>query len=475
MRILHINTYQTGGAALCMQRLGKALYKQGVECRFLLMNGDDNNYTSIATGDTNIWSRYSLLRLFQKAAYLIGIKPKYIKLKLQLNKALLEKEERIYPTLPLSYYRTITTHPWVKDADIIHIHWIGNFVDFPTFFKNIKKPIVWTIHDLNPLLGCFHYKDNYKTASQSLCKIEKECLKIKHKALSNRKNINIVAISEQMFKAIKTNQTLSKYPTTIINNGVDTEKFIPYDRKATREELNIGTDMIVFMFSAYTLEDRHKGLKELICALETTKLKNIVLLCIGNYLDIPKTSFPIQCVGYVSEEALLSKYYSTANYFVMPSYQEGFAQTPLEAMSCGTPVIAFPCSGTEDLINENNGIICKDFTIQALIEGIICAINKQFSSSTIRKDIINRFTYSNISKQYINLYNTIVRDSNVSETIDAFSNLNNDIIKQQRAEHKQQLELFSHLDEQRDFYKMLITHPRYIAGWIKRKIQNLFN
>ena len=52
------------------------------------------------------------------------------------------------------------------NPDIIHLHWIGGFVDIPTFFKHVKKPIIWTLHDMNPFQGGFHYKDdvlNYKT------------------------------------------------------------------------------------------------------------------------------------------------------------------------------------------------------------------------------------------------------------------------------------------------------------------------
>ena len=70
MRILHINTYQTGGAALCMQRIGKALQQHGVECRYLLMQGIDNEYTSIAPGDTDIWSKNIFVRFFQKIKYI---------------------------------------------------------------------------------------------------------------------------------------------------------------------------------------------------------------------------------------------------------------------------------------------------------------------------------------------------------------------------------------------------------------------
>lgn len=474
MRILHINTYQTGGAALCMQRIGNALQQQGVECRFLLMYGDDNEYTSVATGDTNIWSRHSLLSFFQKVAYLIGIKPKYITLRQKLNKTLSKNKEHIFTTLPLSWYRTLTSHPWVKEADIIHIHWIGDFIDFRSFFKNIKKPIVWRLPDLNPLLGCFHYLNSNKKASSELLAIEKECVNIKHKALSNLNNLNIVVTSEQMHKATKTNKILGQYPITLINNGVDTEKYIPYDKKTIRIELNIETEMVVFMFSSYALEDRRKGLKELITALESLNISNSLLICVGSYTNPPKTNLNIKCVGAITDETTMAKLYSSSDYFITPAFEESFGQTTTEALSCGTPVIAFPCGIAVDIIDEELGVICKDFTSMALLEAIKLAITRKYDRNKIRQRTIERFSYDNIAKQYINLYKTILQNNNLPETNNEFSKLNYEIINKQRVEHKKQLELFSQLDERRNFYKMALTHPRYIAGWIKRKIQSLF-
>ena len=475
MRILHINTYQTGGAALCMQRIGKALQQHGVECRYLLMQGTDDEYTSVAPGDTDIWSKHILVRFIQKVGYIIGIKPTFIRLRHKLEQSQAYNGERIIVTLPVSSYKSLPYHPWVQEADIIHLHWIGDFVDDQTFFKNIKKSVVWTLHDLNPLLGCFHYLDNDKKASIQLLAIEKECASIKRQSLSKTNNLHIVAISEQMKKAIGHSEVLGKYPITLINNGVDTTKFIHYDKANIRDELGLKSDQIVFLFSSQTLEDKRKGLKELISALEILKIENSLLICIGKYRETLNTKQTIKYLGFITDNILLSKYYSAADFFVMPSFQEGFAQTPLEAMSCGTPVIAFPCSGTEELINNSNGVICKDFTIEALTEGIKEGLSRHYNPDTIRKYIEDHFSYEIIANQYKNLYKSILDNHNIKVSNGKFSELDQDQINQQKEEHEKQINLFHQLDAKRDFYKMAITHPRYIAGWFKKKIKSLFN
>ena len=77
-------------------------------------------------------------------------------------------------------------------------------------------------------------------------------------------------------------------------------------------------------------------------------------------------------------------------------------------MACGTPVVAFPCSGSHDLINQDNGVVCGDFTVEALIESIKLAMSRTYYPERIREDVINRFSYDKIAKQYLDLYHEVL-------------------------------------------------------------------
>jgi glycosyltransferase involved in cell wall biosynthesis len=94
----------------------------------------------------------------------------------------------------------------------------------------------------------------------------------------------------------------------------------------------------------------------------------------------------------------------------MPSFQEGFAQTPLEAMACGIPVVAFPCSGTEELINERNGIRAADFTIGSLKNSISQALNTKYDSNFIRRDVLTRFGVKKTTEQFLEVYKDALND-----------------------------------------------------------------
>ena len=113
-------------------------------------------------------------------------------------------------------------------------------------------------------------------------------------------------------------------------------------------------------------------------------------------------------IGQVANQRLMSMLYSAGDFFVMPSEQEAFAQTPIEALACGLPVIAFPVSGTEELINDCNGVRCGGFDIASLTEGIKVAMSRVYDKTQIRDDVVKRFDIATIVSQYIKLYEELL-------------------------------------------------------------------
>lgn len=413
MKITHICTSLSGGAGLCASRIIKATREHGIDARALVMNGNKDATTDIIPFHYP-WSTCKMIRKGQSTLNKLGLWPKEIRENYKINKEIFKEKGKCNnnPTVtpPISIYKHIHEHPWIKEADLVHLQWVGNFVDYPSFFTNINKPIVWTLHDENPGLGGFHYTTWKEKAPISFRLLDDKWIDIKEKAYKSlSSSMTIVAISKMMEDYICNNRLLKSFPHVLIHNGVDINSYKMLPPKTAREVLSLPENNIVFLFSAYNVLEDRKGLKELIEALSSLRLSNITLICLGNYSKKPQAPFEIRCEGFVSNNQLQSIYYSAADFFVMPSFQEAFAQTPLEAMSCGTPVISFPCSGAKDLIDESNGIVCENFTIKELINSIKQAMNKQYDRDIIRHSVISRFSYDIIAKEYINLYNSILR------------------------------------------------------------------
>lgn len=399
MKVLHITQTDSGGAGLCCLRIHQSLLDQGVESKVVVYNKTTDTPEVYQYGSTLI---LFLDKAISKALESIGIyatRRSKIKLMARVNKG-------AYYSSPVSPF-DVSRCQLIKWADIIHLHWIGSYVDYPTFFKKISKPIIWTQHDENLFCGAAHFVRDVINDNNE----EQSCLQLKRKVLNDKKNVSIVFLSHYMYQQFRSDPIVVNKRKVIINNSVDSSKFTIYNKKEMRKLYNIPQDKIVFAFLAYQLFDPRKGLRVLHdTLLQISKSKDVLILAIGGNDDKRVISDLIKNVGRINNTEELSKLLSCADYFAMPSYQEAFAQSPLEAMACGLPVIAFPCSGTQELINESNGVLCSDFTQKALEEGIEQILSRNFDPLTIRKDVCTRFSPSVIVKQYISLYQEVLSE-----------------------------------------------------------------
>lgn len=410
MNVLHITYMDSHGAGLAVLRIHHALQAAGVNSRILVAEKqsglDDVSLVEGGVINTTHLSSNGAIRLVQRILRRAGI--------LQTEKERLERKAgKINSDLQLTYTSPLSSfdvaeHPWIGWADIIHLHWVANFVNYPTFFKKVSKPVVWTFHDENPGLGGFHYRRDKERYYDDFRQIEDRYLRIKSEALAG-KNIHLVALSREMKQYAQSAQLLNSFPVTVINNSVDTEIFVPGDKNALRKSLGIPPENRVLAFCCVQLRDPRKGLKELQAAVKELPHKDMTILCIGDASGFePDPDLHFVLAGAIRNERLLAALLSVSDLFVMPSYQEAFAQTPLEAMACGVPVVAFPCSGTAELINAKNGIRCDSFTIDSLRKGLMEALSTKFDPSAVREDVKERFSPGKIASRYMELYESIL-------------------------------------------------------------------
>lgn len=161
----------------------------------------------------------------------------------------------------------------------------------------------------------------------------------------------------------------------VIPLGVDLALFKPIPRseamKAIGLELPENHRLILFVGRL----DPLKGLDSLFKAmcklteLEPTLAKNLCLTVIGGDVDEDQAnlSSELECLEKLKEEVgkkdliaflgsraqdMLPYYYSSAEVCVVPSHYESFGLVALEAMACGTPVIASRVGGLQHTIED---------------------------------------------------------------------------------------------------------------------------
>jgi glycosyltransferase involved in cell wall biosynthesis len=405
LKILHISTYDSGGAGLSCIRLHKGLLELGCSSKVLVLNKTTEvpevyRYESTGAQLPKIirWPWLFIKLVLLKLRIPLS---RLQKLQFELN-CLRQKSSPVY-TLPLSEYN-VASHPLVKEADIIHLHWVAGFLDWPSFFANIDKPVVWTIHDENLYYGGFHYHNDRNSCLEAYQGLEDKLIEIKQNSLSHCRNLAIVSLSKMMLELSLSGEIVKDRKHFVIHNAVDKDSFIRYDKKYSRSVFNLPEDRKIILFISYYLNDKNKGFRELVTALNELDISGLVLFAVGlGKLEIDSKT-EINYAGVINDPRLLAIAYSASDLYVLPSSQEAFAQTPLEAMACGLPVVAFPVSGTEELINKKNGIRTSDFKIDSLKEGIMQAMGTQYDGALIREDVINRFGVKNIVSQYLDVY-----------------------------------------------------------------------
>ena len=411
MKVVHITYCDTAGAGNAVFRIHKALLALGIESRMLVAEKKSSEDTIVVAEESpDLLYTPPRNKVFRKLKKMLRCRGFFLnpREKYGWMASLIPSENRTFFTSPLTCY-DLVQHPLVKEADIVHLHWVANFVDYPSFFPSIDKPVVWTLHDENLAYGGFHYSQERETFYRYYSAVEDAFCEIKQLSLSQCKRIHVVALSRMMKDFCTTSSFLSDRDVSIIHNGIDTDTFRVIDRSFGRKVYHIPEDNLVIVFCSWRLNDRRKGLKELVSAIERTKRTDVTLLCIGNGYYEGESSLDIRYTGTITNEDLLSMTYSCGDIFAFPSFQEAFAQAPLEALACGLPVVAFPCSGMEDLINDKNGIICDGFSVEALQEGLDRITSCEYDRQSLHEDISRRFSIERIAEEYFLLYDSLVR------------------------------------------------------------------
>ena len=313
----------------------------------------------------------------------------------------------------------------LQDADIIHLHWITNFVDAPSFFTKTAPSgrFVWTLHDMNPFTGGCHYDAHcgkYKQRCGSCPAlgsiregdISRKIWREKHNAFMQIEpsKLKIVGDSKWLADCARESSLLSRFETSSILYGLDHIQFRPMDRSSSRKALGIPEDSNVLVFCADRISNTRKGLPILLNAIRTlNKIPNLYLLAIGNGSQNIASKYPIHFTGPLNDDQQLARAYSSGDVFVIPSKQEAFGQVTLEAMACGVPAVGFAVGGIVDLIKHNhNGILVHDISSSGLAKGI----KKLLSEPNLRKQLAKNcrptvekyHTLQSQALQYIDIY-----------------------------------------------------------------------
>lgn len=310
--------------------------------------------------------------------------------------------------------------------DVIHIHNAhGYYLNIERLFNFIKSsqiPTVWTLHDSWAYTGhCTFYesvacakwqtecnhcpKKTYYPGSYFLDQSNRN-FRDKKRLFSDLNNLNLVSPSKWLANEVR-KSFLQNLPLLVIHNGIDTLSFRP------RENIpnilhTVRKKIILGVASTW---DKRKGLedfKKLSVMLSDEYQIVLVGLNASQMRNLPSTILGISRTENTDE---LARFYSAADIFLNPTWQDNFPTTNLEALACGTPVITYNTGGGVESINENTGRIVEkgdlDGVVSAALE--LSSVPRSQLKKVCRDRAVAMFNKEDRYTDYLDVYAKIIR------------------------------------------------------------------
>lgn len=333
------------------------------------------------------------------------------------------------------FYSTLATTRLIKQIkeikpDVILLHHLhGYFINIKLLFEFLEKvdiPIVWTFHDCWSFTGhCTHFDfvgcDKWKTQCYScpqkmsypssfLFDNSRKNYDVKKKLFNSVKNMTIVPVSYWLGDLV-VDSFLGKYPIRVIQNGINLNVFNIKDYDDIKTKYNIKDNFVIL--GVASTWDKRKGLYDFIKLSKRLKEDEIIIL-VGlskkQIKQLPHKIIGIQRTENVEE---LAKFYSMADVFVNPTYEDTFPTTNLEALACGTPIITYKTGGSVESVDNSVGFRVEKGDVNNLLFSIKIIKNKgkdYYSQKCIDK-AIKHYNRKDRFKEYIDLFSKLIDEN----------------------------------------------------------------
>lgn len=301
--------------------------------------------------------------------------------------------------------------------DVIHLHTLhGYYVNYKILFEYLRQagiPVVWTHHDCWAFTGhCTHYSQIGCMQWQTQCEkcrlvhrypkcylwgdVKNNYIR-KKQAFRGMSRLTITVPSEWLGKQIA-GSFLREYPRVVIPNGVDTTVFKPRE-SAIRKQYQLEHKKIV-LGVANTWNER-KGIADMIALSNRLEGHYKVVLIGLSTKQLSQLPSNILGIQRTANQIELAEWYSTADVFVNPTYEETFGMTNIEAQACGTPVVVYRTDGCPETIMDGNGLVITQGNLDELTNAVVQSAAQGKVSNL---EAIDQFEVHNVYSRYLDLY-----------------------------------------------------------------------
>ena len=381
----NIGKEEAGGQNVYVRKVGEALARRGWQVDMFTRRSNEKQAEIV---EHNANCRTIRLtagpRSFVKRQQIFQFLPQFVEAFLKFQ----QQQDTIYPLIHTNY--------WLSA-------WVGM-----QLAKHQPSKLLHTYHSL----GAVKYRSikNIPEISQTRLAIEKQCLETADL---------IIATSPQEQEHMRS-LVSERGNIAVVPCGTDVDNFGSVSRLESRAKLNIESESKVILYVGRF--DRRKGIETLVRAVgrdEVKRHRDVRLIIVGGSTPGKKDGRERARVEEIIRELKLEAitdfagriphselpyYYAAADVCVVPSHYEPFGLVAIEAMACGTPVVASEVGGLKfTVINELTGLLVPPQDERAFAE----AIDRVFSypawarqlEKDARKRVESMFSWDGVAQQ----------------------------------------------------------------------------
>lgn len=315
---------------------------------------------------------------------------------------------------------------WINRSgvDVVHLHWIcGEMISIEDVGR-IRKPIVWTLHDMWPFCGAEHYTEGlrwqagYRPDNRPA---EEGGLDLNRWVWARKRRnwkqpMMLVGPSRWITECARSSAVFRGQDAVTVPNPLDLRMWRPVDSVAARRLHGLPEETVLVGFGAVRVSNPTKGFDLLRQALRIVaeRHKNVALAVFGgsDHEWLADIDCPVYRLGRLGDDAAIRAAYAAVDVVAVPSRQEAFGQTASEAHACGRPVVGFRGTGLDDIVvHKQTGYLAEAFSPTDFAEGIDWILQhpdgpalrqraRQRAVDTVRSD--------SVARQYIELYESLL-------------------------------------------------------------------
>ncbi|MBE2240724.1 MAG: glycosyltransferase family 4 protein [Caldilineaceae bacterium] len=416
MNILHINNADVvGGASRAAYRLHLGLNNAGISSEMLVFQKQ--------THDPRVHTVPSrVARVFPRVLSYLDVLPT----RLYRNRQQRPGWAPPWGTGWLTHGDTDAAH---HRSDIAHIHWVGSEFFSVSGIERLRRPIVWTLHDMWPFTGGCHYAQGC-TRYQVKCgrcpllgsNSERDLSRWvwgRKKTHWQEANITIVAPSRWIGDHARRSSLFGHRRVEVIPYGLDLTVYRPIDKALARSLLGLPQGQRLVLFGTGTdATDPRKGFVHLQAAMESllgTEAENsTALVIIGPATsNLAFSNWRTHYLGHLHDDLTLVLVYSAVDVLVAPYVEDNLPNMILESLACSTPCVAFDIGGMPDMIEHMvNGYLAQPFQPDDLANGLHWVLEDDLRRANLgdnaRRQVESQFALVDIVYKHQKLYESLI-------------------------------------------------------------------